>query len=185
MGHMKTGDLIIRDLRLKQVIRFIPDNCTMLDIGCGDGYLFRLLGDRLKWGVGVDKDVPVVRSANYQLLAGSFPDDFTDLQPGFEVIVMAAVMEHLPLANIPLVLSRCHQLLNPGGRLILTIPSRLAELILTWMLKIGIIAGMDLDAHTGLRWDALNRLCNPIEFDLMVHRRFEFGLNHLIVYIRQ
>lgn len=182
---MKTGDLIIRDLRLKQVIRFIPDSSTILDIGCGDGYLFKLLGDRLQWGVGVNKDIPAFRSVKYQLLAGSFPDDFPDLQPGFDVIVMAAVIEHLPLVKIPLVLSRCHQLLKPGGRLIITIPSLLAEPILLLMLKIGIIAGMDLDAHTSLRWDMLKRIPNPNEFHLMVHQHFEFGFNHLIVYIRQ
>jgi 2-polyprenyl-3-methyl-5-hydroxy-6-metoxy-1,4-benzoquinol methylase len=182
---MKTGDSVIRDIRLIQVMRFIPDNSTILDIGCGDGYLFRLLGDRLKWGIGIDKDVPVSGSALYQLLAGSFPNDFTDLQPGFDVIVMAAVIEHLPIGKIHLVLTRCYQLLKPGGRLIMTIPSHLVDPILHMMIKMGIIDGIDLEAHTGFRWGMLKRICNPNEFQLMVHKHFEFGLNHLIVYIRQ
>jgi 2-polyprenyl-3-methyl-5-hydroxy-6-metoxy-1,4-benzoquinol methylase len=182
---MKTGDFIIRDLRLKQVMHFIPDNSTILDIGCDDGYLFKLLGDRLKWGIGVDKDVPASRSAIYQLLPGSFPDDFADLQSGFDVIVMAAVIEHLPIVKIPLVLSRCYQLLKPGGRLIITIPSHLADPILHLMIKMGIIDGIDLEAHTGLRWDMLKTICNPNEFYLMRQQHFEFGFNHMLVYIRQ
>jgi len=93
---MKPLDRLIQRWRIKRAAVFIPNGVRLLDIGCADGMLYRMLKPRLGNYVGVDPGLSKsVQEENCQFIAGSFHEDFPSL-PAFDVITMLAVMEHLP-----------------------------------------------------------------------------------------
>lgn len=49
--------------------------------------------------------------------------DGADLQDSFDVVILSEVLEHLSDTAIAAVLSTAHRLLNPGGRLLVTVPN--------------------------------------------------------------
>jgi 2-polyprenyl-3-methyl-5-hydroxy-6-metoxy-1,4-benzoquinol methylase len=101
-----------------------------LDLGCGRGWITRLLADRLGgWEVhGVDPLAASVEVARIQ-----HPDlDFRratggDLirageAEGYDLIVASEVVEHVPYDDQPAFLAETWELLRPGGFLLLTTP---------------------------------------------------------------
>ena len=79
----------------------------------------------------------------------------------------------------------CHRLLRPGGRLIVTAPAPLVDKILVWLVRFGLIDGMDLHQHYGFEPSQLPHLFGPPLFRLLHHARFQLGLNHLLVFQKQ
>ena len=51
---MRRGDLVLQLWRIRKAAPYIPLGAHVLDIGCGDGALFRVLGGRMASGVGID-----------------------------------------------------------------------------------------------------------------------------------
>jgi len=105
-----------------------PQGTRVLDIGCGTG---ELLGELHKrncevWGVDSDKrDIEVAKQffGLSNLYAMPLDDFFLKMDlPLFDIITFFEVLEHLdnPLAFI----DNVKKLLKPGGRIIMSVPSR-------------------------------------------------------------
>ena len=115
----------IQDWRIASAVRFVPPGSRVLDVGCHDGALFRRLGPG---AAGGDRPRPRARRGRSQATAtgscpASFPADAPDEPASFDAITMLAVLEHVPPDRAAGPGRRPFDLLRPGGRLILTVPS--------------------------------------------------------------
>lgn len=96
---------------------------SLLELGVGGGrFLFRM--KKRGWDVsGIDIDPKVAERVFKKYQITIYTGDVTNLavKRRFDVITMNQTIEHLtdPLA----VLKKCHELLNPGGRIIIATPN--------------------------------------------------------------
>lgn len=179
---MKTVDRIIQYLRIEKVRPHIPCGARVLDIGCADGTLFKQLKSRIKEGVGIDPGLGrSVTLENCRLIAGHFPKDLPDPRP-FNVIVMLAVLEHVPPGQHQQLAENCAQFLRPGGKLIITIPSPKADRILRLLQSMRVIDGMALEDHYGFDVTKTPELFSAGGLTLVKSEKFQLGYNNLFVF---
>ncbi len=102
--------------------RHLADVDSVLEVGCGDGWVGHRLADRYGQVVGFDINPNRLRkpqAANLSVLAADaehlpFPEH------SFDLIVSVAVLEHLP--DAPRVLNSLTRMLTPGGRMVHVVP---------------------------------------------------------------
>jgi len=114
---------------IRQIQAYLPDNCTVLDYGCGPG---NLIGPLLESGfkvAGLDSS-PSTRKQVAELFGsskgflGSFEQseiDNSGLQ--FDAIIIAEVIEHLYDEQLDSLMETLSRLSTPGTRLIFTTPN--------------------------------------------------------------
>ena len=99
------------DKALKE-IQPIDADTSILDIGCGcDLYLLKRLG----------------YPENSYAFDGDAEEKLSTMRTTFDIITMIAVFEHLD--NPELVLCHCLRLLNPDGKIVITTPTRLGNIL--------------------------------------------------------
>ena len=181
---MKPLDWLFQALRVRQVRPHIKLGARVLDVGCGDGGFFLALDGQISEGVGIDTDLRApVDVGVCRLLRGAFPDDLPEHLGTFDAITMMAVLEHVPPERQPALAAACRELLRPGGRLIITVPSPLVDHILHLLKYLPFLyEGRSLEQHYG--YDAQQTPAVFAGLTLLVAKRFEFGLNHLFVFER-
>ena len=179
---MRPLDRLFQWWRIQRVQPYLPPRARVLDIGCGDGGLFRALGDRISGGLGLDSDLAApVESGAYRLIRGTFPGGVPPGTAPFDAITMMAVLEHVPLQEQPRVAAACHALLKPGGRLIITVPSPFVDHILHVLKFLPFLyEGHSLEQHYG--YDVRRTPVVFASLRLMTARKFQLGLNNLFVF---
>ncbi len=96
---------------------------SLLELGVGGGrFLYRM--KKRGWDVtGVDIDPKVAERISRKYQINVYTGDVTNLEIGqqFDVVTLNQTVEHLvdPMA----VLKKCHGLLKPGGRIVITTPN--------------------------------------------------------------
>jgi 2-polyprenyl-3-methyl-5-hydroxy-6-metoxy-1,4-benzoquinol methylase len=179
---LRALDRFLRRWRIRKVRRFIPRGSTVLDVGCHDGALFRILSGRLAGGVGLD---PVVERSEsrgrFRFVSGTFPDDLAS-DERFDVITLMAVLEHVEPGRLPTWSEACRTRLAPGGVVIATVPSAKVDGLLDVLSRVGLVAGMSLEEHHGFDPADVPRSFGSDGLRLVRHDRFEFGLNNLFVF---
>ena len=180
---MKQFDRFLQGWRIRKALPYIACGSRVLDIGTADGALFRAfqkLGDSVGIDMELDRgklpDLPHVRF--YQ---GLFPDDL----PGprsFDVITMLATLEHIPPNYLDGLATACAEHLQPGGHLIITVPSPAVDHILPVLKRLGLIDGMATEQHHGFDVRQTPAIFGPKNFILVARRSFQLGLNHLFVF---
>jgi 2-polyprenyl-3-methyl-5-hydroxy-6-metoxy-1,4-benzoquinol methylase len=175
-------DTFIQQQRINKALRHISAGCVLLDIGCHQGELFKVLGNNLAHGIGVDPGLSTdIHTDKYSLLKGVFPAVPT--QP-FECdcITMLAVLEHLPLSQQPLIAKQCYQLLKNNGKLIITVPSPKTDKLLNLLTGLRLIKGMSLEEHYGFDIKTVVPLFTNAGFKLLKHQPFQCGFNNLFIF---
>ena len=174
-------DRLIQRLRIRIALRYLRPNSSVLDVGCHQGELFEALGEKLGSGVGIDPLLErEVRHERYMLVKGYFPGD-RDWSQSFDHICFLAVLEHIPMEQQLEIASRCYQLLQPGGTVIITVPSPRADVVLDILKKIRLIKGMSLEDHYGFQPDQIPVVYGQMGFTLEMHKRFQAGFNNIFV----
>jgi hypothetical protein len=181
---MKALDRFIQRWRMRQAMRFIPARARVIDIGAHEGELFLALGRRLQEGFGIEplrKDV--LRDARFTIAPGFFPATRPP-DGNWDAVTMLAVLEHVPMKEQPALAAACHELLKPGGRVIVTVPAKAVDHILAALRFLRLIDGMSLEEHYGFEPADTERIFAPPRFRRLHRSRFQGGLNHLFVFER-
>jgi 2-polyprenyl-3-methyl-5-hydroxy-6-metoxy-1,4-benzoquinol methylase len=178
---MKWLDYRLQWERTRRVVPYVAQGARVLDIACADGALFRVLGDRVRSGVGIDLDPVPASSAKYQYVQGSFP---TGLPPGepFDVVAALAVLEHIPEKEQSSFAAGCARVLRSGGHLVVTVPSSRVDDLLQVMKAVHILDGMRDDQHYGFDPRKAVEMFDRAGLALERHSRFQLGLNNLFVF---
>ena len=180
---MKFLDRFLRNWRVKMCVPYVRTNDKVLDIGCLDGYLLRELKSKnIKQSTGLDPLLDeVMKFDGYTLIPGTFPDALIgSLQ--YNCITMLAVLEHIPREEQQQLNHHFFQILEPLGRVIITVPSPFVDHILWILSKLRLIDGMSMDEHYGFKVSEVSQLFSPENFRLITHKKFQLGLNNLFVF---
>lgn len=96
----------------------------VLDVGCARGHLLEELVLQGWRGIGIDADAADVATCLARGLFAVQLDIATDLPANlglFDLVILADVLEHLP--DPRRVLRSVHSLLNPGARIVISVPN--------------------------------------------------------------
>jgi SAM-dependent methyltransferase len=153
----------------------------VLDVGTGDGALFRLAGRGIG-GIGLDPTLTApAELSNARLLPGRLPHP--DVPPAsFDAITLLAVLEHVPPGEQTAFARECARHLRPGGLVVVTVPSPRVDAILGVLLRLRLVDGLSLEEHFGFDPRDVPRVFAPPAWELVRHAPFQLGLNHLFVF---
>lgn len=129
------------------VLKNIPSNSTVLDVGCGTG----ILGEALKtkkncrvYGIEFSKEsarISAKRLDGVHVLDIENQEFRSSIK--FDVIIFADVLEHL--RNPEKVLPKYTKLLKPGGRFVISLPN-----VANWTMRLKLLFGNFTYARTGI-----------------------------------
>ncbi len=152
----------------------------MLDIGCHQGEMFRLLAGRIGQSVGIDPLARPVKGPDFRLLAMGFSGQLPFPEASFDVITLLATLEHMQEKDALAESSR--RLLVPLGRTVITVPQPAVEWLLGLLVATRLADGMSLEEHHGFNPADTERLFCSRGFTLEHHSRFQLGMNNLFVF---
>lgn len=178
---MRSLDRWLQTQRIRKAIAWLHPGDRILDIGCHEGELFSALDDSTVSGVGLDPlATPRQLDDRFELRPALFPDGLQHDEK-FEVIIALAVIEHVPSGQLSNFAAACRTRLSPGGRFVATIPSPFVDHVLKVLLWLRLLDGMSAEQHHGLPVEQAISAFEAAGFDVVVRRRFQLGLNNLIV----
>jgi len=101
------------------------NNLKILEVGCSSGYFgeFLKFQGHTVWGVEPSLTSSKVASSKLDVVFNGFFEDFIKAYPEerFDVLVFGDVLEHIP--DPTLVLNDCHDILNNGGIIVVSVPN--------------------------------------------------------------
>lgn len=178
---MRLLDRWLQTQRIRKALAWLRPGDRILDIGCHEGELFSALDDPTLSGVGLDPlSKPRHMGDRFELRPALFPDGLRPSEK-FEVITALAVIEHVPSDQLLNFAAACRTRLSPGGQFVATIPSPVVDQVLRMLLWLRLLDGMSTEQHHGLPVEQAISTFEAAGFDVVVRRRFQFGLNNLIV----
>ncbi len=180
---MKSFDYYLQKRRFTEAEKYIKPKSRLLDIGCNNGEFFHFLSGKNISGTGVDplfEDTFKLTSPGVEIIKAEFPTPLLR-EIKFDAISALAILEHVTENDQPEFSKACYELLHEGGKLILTVPSPLVDLILHILRFFRIIDAMSLEQHYGFKPKDVLPLFQRAGFKLLIHKKFELGLNHLFV----
>ncbi len=124
--------------RLKEIYStVVPAGLKVLELGCGNGELLAALNPKV--GVGVDFSAEMISLASERLPGLSFiqanAEEFTS-EEKFDIVILSDILNEV--WDVQELLENVKKLLNPNGRLLINVHSRLWELPLTLAVKLGL-----------------------------------------------
>lgn len=164
-----------------------PGVRSAFDIGCDDGSLLSQLPSAVVRRDGCDPHAPTSIAPNgSRILRGRFPDALSE--PGsyesgtYDAIYALAVFEHFDAGDLRRSSHVIADMLADGGRLIATVPHPFVDKILHVLMLLRLVHGQEVHEHHG--FDPRDLEAELPDLRLVVHRRFQLGLNHLFVFER-
>lgn len=175
-------DKFVARRRYKAALPYLKKGARVCDLGCGTGAPFlQYAKTRVGWGVGID-DVPETNgNGPWQILVADITQRLPLPDSDFDHVTMLAVLEHL--ASPEPVLREAFRILIPSGSLIMTWPQQVVDPMLKFFTRLGMVATeLGLEEHQKrIPLPNLQALLSSMGFSRLYHRRFEFGLNNLLV----
>ena len=110
-----------------KLLAFLPPSPAggnrVLDVGCGPGYLCEALRDRGYEVTGIEREGwgPPAGAQGYALVQADLEQGLPPLEQKFDTIICADILEHLK--DPESLLRQLRSVLNPGGRLIASLPN--------------------------------------------------------------
>lgn len=101
----------------------------------------------------------------------------------FDTIVSLAVIEHLSVEEVFKIFQKFNLILNPGGRIFLTTPSRIAKPVLEFWAFIGIVDKKNIAEHKHY-WSKkeIYGLAKKTGFAVKKYKKFQIGFNQLAIF---
>lgn len=122
---------------LSRIIKEVAPGDKVLDVGCSEGYLATYLPNNKVWGI--DGNLDAVKIAKEYCVEAIYCDlnsipNAPLFKEKFDIIVFADVLEHLLYPEE--VLRHFSQYLNPGGKVIISLPN-----IALWRARLNLLFG--------------------------------------------
>jgi len=155
------------------------------DLGCGLEMAFLdFAEDKIARGVGIDDQVESGTHSRWQRIHADLRARLPFNDAEFDHVVMLAVFEHLVQPEA--VLREACRILVPGGSLIMTWPAAMVDPILNALHSLHLISDeMESDEHQKrMPVSEVQAMLKRMGFREFYHRKFEWGLNNLMVATR-
>ena len=178
---LRALDRLLRSWRIRKIRPYVRPGSSVLDIGCHDGALFGSLSDQISRGIGIDPTL--VRSethGQFRFIADAFPSDLLRSER-FDVITLLAVLEHVESSELPR-WREAFERPRPGRLCRRDGASPRVDQVLDVLTRFRLVAGMSIDEHHGFDASLVPSLLSSRALELVVHRRFELGMNNLYVF---
>jgi ubiquinone/menaquinone biosynthesis C-methylase UbiE len=175
-------DHFIARMRFRAAYAHIRPGSRVCDLGCGlEAAFLDYASDRITVGVGVDDQVEDGVRGRWQHVRADLRAPLPFPEGHFDHVVMLAVLEHL--TEPEKVLTNAYRVIAPQGSLILTWPSAMVDPILRVLHTLHLVSDeMESDEHQKrIPVETLQQMLERIGFQKFMHRRFEFGVNNLMV----
>ncbi len=175
---------ILRRMRIKKVLPTIYryPSCRLLDIGCGSEYsLLKTVEPFIGSGVGIDFKVRETENTKIKTMRMRMTDSLPFESETFDIVTMLAVLEHL--ADPLRMMSETERVLKRGGRVVLTVPSKIAKPVLEFLAyRLQIISEVEIKDHKQyFNRDNLSELLSQSGMTIERHRYFQMGMNNYCV----
>ena len=177
-------DKFLRKYRINMVKSTILkyNDCKLLDIGCGwEAKFLKSIENYISYGVGIDFKPPELKTNKLETIKVTLENKLPFEDLSFDIVTMLAVLEHLTYADD--ILKEINRVLKPEGRLILTVPSKIAKPILEFMAyNIKIIDRLEIDDHKKYynKKDILES-AELSNFIVEKHKYFQLGCNNFAI----
>jgi len=179
-------DKFIATIRYSKVKKFIKKDSIIVDIGCGrEGKFLLAHKNIIKKGYGFDFRIKNHTIDNVEFINNrnikSFPID----KQSVDAVFLLAVLEHLEKPEE--ILLEALKMLKINGNIVLTVPTPKAKPILEFMaFKLHIINEDEIKEHKDyFDKNKIEKLITKLNkkntVELTYYKRFEFGVNSLIV----
>lgn len=181
---MKWFDYYLQKKRFEAAGSHILPGSTLLDIGSNQGELFLFLKKNAIKGVGLDPEAPATTSHlpdGVSLISDHFPSEKLK-DKKFDCITALAVFEHIPEDCQQDFLESCLHFLSKNGRIIITVPSPLVDHIILLLRFLKIMHAISIEQHHGFDPKQVVPLFRKAGFTLLLHKKFELGLNNLFMF---
>jgi ubiquinone/menaquinone biosynthesis C-methylase UbiE len=184
MSYTKTDHFIAR-MRFRAAYPHLRAGSRVCDLGCGLEMAFLdFAEDKIAVGVGVDDQVENGMKGRWKRIHADLRGRLPLNDREFDHVVMLAVFEHLVQPEA--VLREAQRILVDGGSLIMTWPAAMVDPILNVLHSMRLISDeMESDEHQKrMPVREVQKLLEKVGFREFEHRRFELGLNNLMVATR-
>src|SRR5512146_1556247 len=176
---------VLRKMRIRKVLPAIHSysNCRLLDIGCGwDCRLLRTLEPFIRSGLGIDFKVPEMKCGRIETKQVRLDEKLPVADETVDVVTMLAVLEHLssPYA----IIREIERVLVPGGRLVVTVPSKLSKPVLEFLAyRMKLVNEAEIRDHKKYYDHAeLNNIMTGTDLRIEKHACFQFGMNNFCIF---
>ena len=181
MGEWNLLDHMLAKMRARKIIKYIPENAILVDVGCGVHYeLLKELKSYIRKGYGIDLNVENRVDDNLILKKANIEECLPLKESSADVVVMLALIEHL---DHPLkALRKIRKVLRNNGILLITTPTPYSKHLLEVCAKIGILDRDEIFSHK--RYFSKRELIEILRkagFKVLLHRYFQFYLNQYVV----
>lgn len=169
--------------RVRKVRGYIGN--SVLDVGCGKGPVIPCLAPGAYY-TGIDRDPFWVERLSkeypqYEFQVVDLDKGFPAMEPIYDTVLLLAVIEHLEDPRS--VLKHCYDCLQPGGRMIITVPTAWGERLHRFFERLRITNPGVKDEHLRC-YDAasLRDLVAPLHGTPERFQKFQFYCNQLLVF---
>jgi ubiquinone/menaquinone biosynthesis C-methylase UbiE len=173
---------LLRMLRIKQVLPYINKykDARLLDIGCGwEAKLLKSLEPFISKGTGIDFKTASIKSKKIRTITTVINKKLPFKNNSFNFITLLAVLEHLE--NPVEILKECSRVLEPGGGMLITVPSWHAKPLLEFLAyKLKLVNADEIMDHKRYynRDDLFNLFEKIKDVKIQEHRYFQWKFNN-------
>lgn len=177
MKQLTLFEPLFQELRIRQIIEFIPKNSKLVDIGCDQPQvLIDRVCDDMESCVGIDIVVKEHRHGNVTILQQNLQKKIKLPSSSATVITMLAVLEHMKYPKD--MIQECFRILRPGGVLLVTVPAPSSKPLLEVFAVLGLVRKEMIEQHESyFTPKKLTSLAREVGFSEVTVELFEFGFN--------
>lgn len=177
MKQLTLFEPIFQELRIRQVMKYIPKHAKLVDIGCDQPQvLIDRVCDEMASCIGLDIVVTEHKHGNVTILQQDLQKKIALPSNSATVITMLAVLEHMKYPKE--MIQECYRILKPGGALLVTVPAPSSKPLLEVFAVLGLVRKEMIEQHENyFTPKKLTTLAKSAGFSEVKVELFEFGFN--------